>query len=336
MEYAPHLAKLLEGVEAWNAWREANPEIKPILHGVDLSPQNLTGTSLYARDDLDGHPYAKLQNVNLAGATLTSSNLQFVNLCRANLRGAFLTYSNIQFAKFGAACLQKAHFGWGDIRNASFGDADLQRAYFEDADLSGSDFRKANLQGAILRGSKLCGANLGGANVSGADFKRADLEGANVTGVNFYPNSRQRKFQGIRAATCYGNQIFRSFAQDQDYIETLRATGLSGEVKFWLWWLFADCGRSFVRWALWSLGLAILFGYIYYWMGSSHFKLDHLTFDFLSMTYYSVVTFTTLGFGDVKPCTPEGAAVVVIEVILGYLMLGGLISILANKIARRA
>ena len=52
--------------------------------------------------------------------------------------------------------------------------------------------------------------------------------------------------------------------------------------------------------------------------------------------YYSIVTYTTLGFGDVTPITTTGQMVVTAEVILGYLTLGLLVSILANKVARRA
>ena len=52
--------------------------------------------------------------------------------------------------------------------------------------------------------------------------------------------------------------------------------------------------------------------------------------------YYSIVTFTTLGFGDVVPVTGIARFAVALEVILGYIMLGGLISIFANKLARRA
>ena len=52
--------------------------------------------------------------------------------------------------------------------------------------------------------------------------------------------------------------------------------------------------------------------------------------------YYSVVTFTTLGFGDVTPLTRLSATIVMIEVVVGYLMLGILISILATKVARRS
>lgn len=144
-------------------------------------------------------------------------------------------------------------------------------------------------------------------------------------------------FQGIRVATCYGNQIFKSFAQDQDYIETLRASGRWGTVKFWIWYIFADCGRSFLRWGLWSVGIAVLFGLIYFLMGPDNIKVDPpLPFSWLTMIYYSVVTFTTLGFGDIKPATETAAMVVMAEVILGYIMLGGLIAIFANKVARRS
>jgi hypothetical protein len=52
--------------------------------------------------------------------------------------------------------------------------------------------------------------------------------------------------------------------------------------------------------------------------------------------YYSFVTFTTLGFGDVTPGNLGGEIIVTVEVVLGYITLGILVSILANKVARRS
>jgi hypothetical protein len=51
---------------------------------------------------------------------------------------------------------------------------------------------------------------------------------------------------------------------------------------------------------------------------------------------YFIVTFTTLGFGDIIPGPGWPQFWVALEVIMGYIMLGGLISILANKLARRS
>ena len=55
---------------------------------------------------------------------------------------------------------------------------------------------------------------------------------------------------------------------------------------------------------------------------------------YLQSLYFSVVTFTTLGFGDIVPKNVCGQAFVAIEVIFGYLMLGALIAIIIRKITR--
>jgi hypothetical protein len=96
---------------------------------------------------------------------------------------------------------------------------------------------------------------------------------------------------------------------------------------------------------------AIFFGFIYSniivpawlpdWIQNFLLNIDpKLTFtsppNVFTPFYYSIVTFTTLGFGDVTPTNFWGEFWVTLEVILGYVMLGGLISIFANKIARRS
>ena len=56
----------------------------------------------------------------------------------------------------------------------------------------------------------------------------------------------------------------------------------------------------------------------------------------LSPYYYSLVTLTTLGYGDVLPASRPAQVVAMFEVVIGYVMLGGLLSIVSNKMARRA
>ena len=40
-----HLAVLKQGVEAWNTWRQANPDIEPDLSEVNLSEVDLRGAA---------------------------------------------------------------------------------------------------------------------------------------------------------------------------------------------------------------------------------------------------------------------------------------------------
>ena len=56
--------------------------------------------------------------------------------------------------------------------------------------------------------------------------------------------------------------------------------------------------------------------------------------DFLRALYFSVSTLMTLGLGDEVPVTGLGRLVTMTEVVVGYVMLGGLLSIFANKLAR--
>ncbi len=58
-------------------------------------------------------------------------------------------------------------------------------------------------------------------------------------------------------------------------------------------------------------------------------------FSWPTMVYYSVVTFTPLGFGDVVPKTLGAACWVMAEVITGYIMLGSLISIFTTELVPR-
>ena len=108
-----------------------------------------------------------------------------------------------------------------------------------------------------------------------------------------------------------------------------------------LWWLFANYGRSFWKWALWSLGFAIAFAFVYYFSYIDNPLNFQTVYVFekcplFSFIYYSIVTFTTLGFGDIVPRTGCLQFWVMFEVLLGYIMLGGLISIFANRLARRS
>jgi len=205
-----------------------------------------------------------------------------------------------------------------------------------------------------LRDAELMNLNLENVNLAEADLKKANLSSVTYdqkilwklvkkTGFSLKKLWRQRddilldttiRCKGVNAATCYGSQQFKIFLQDQDFLEEFREKKWGRKI-FFIWWLFADCGRSLGRWAGWSLLLALLFALLFWFLGSNSFNTQHLEFNFFTMFYYSVVTFTTLGFGDIIPKTTTAALCVTIEVILGYVMLGGLITIFASKLSRR-
>jgi hypothetical protein len=135
---------------------------------------------------------------------------------------------------------------------------------------------------------------------------------------------------------CFGNALFKRAAADQDFLDTLE-DHLQGSRRMALFraWALIDYGRSLFRVAAVSFGLAAIYGAIYRifpqildYRGSAN--------TWFTPYYFSIVTYTTLGFGDVRPATMMGEIVVSSEVILGYTTLGLLFSVLAQSIARRS
>jgi uncharacterized protein YjbI with pentapeptide repeats len=84
-----HLQLLKQGVEAWNAWRRQNLDIKPDLHRANLDEANLDEANLHR---------ANLHRANLIGARLGAANLHRANLSGANLIGARLGAANLHGA----------------------------------------------------------------------------------------------------------------------------------------------------------------------------------------------------------------------------------------------
>ena len=150
-----HLAILKQGVEAWNAWREENPEIEP-----DLSR-------------------AQLRAVDLQGANLERTNLEGANLRRAELRGARFQGADLRYAKLWYSSLEGV---------------DLVQVDLKSADLEGANLSRADLGGANLANTNLRGANLAGANLKFVDFAQAYLEDANLEGVQLKGANLSRAF----------------------------------------------------------------------------------------------------------------------------------------------
>ncbi len=234
-----------------------------------------------------------------------------------------------------------------------------------------SNLRCFNLSLAQMKGTDLTNCNVSGTAECPTDLTNADLREANVSSIKF---NRHMKCRGIRVEGCYGSAMFVRMVNDLAFIEELKAGALEAEEghrewlkshnrllsfrdpnwraslwpRVWKW----GCDYGWGHWLLVKrfFQLAIIFAVIFWLEGLCHcglinwkdsFAAEHNSFwgcmnRAMAAVYFSVVTLTTLGFGDIHAGNWVGSIVVMIEVILGYVMLGLLISILANKVARRA
>jgi uncharacterized protein YjbI with pentapeptide repeats len=315
----------------------ATVDLEGDLAGAYLANANLAGVDLSGRD-LTG---ADLSGADLSEARLVGTCLQDAILTDATLNGAQLLGADLHSANLTHAHARRAVLGRSNLTDAVLFDADLTDATFSHADLSGADLRTARLDGARFREATLVGTDL-----SRARMQEADLTEADVTHAVFRDTDMTRS--RIKALTGYskadwirvdildadfaGAYMVRRTIMDQNYLHEFRHKNQLNAAIYQLWWLTSDCGRSFIRWTLWTGIIAALFAVIYGFV-----DIDYGGYEtWLSPMYFSIVTMTTLGFGDALPASLGGQIIVMIQVLTGYIMLGGVLSIFATKMGRRA
>lgn len=277
-------------MEKWNEWRENFPNAKINFNNRVLSKKNLDG--------------ANLSGANLSGATLSD----------VELKDAKLNNTNLSRATIDAANLSYAHCSGTDFRGAKLSSIHFVGATFHKIKIDlNTDFSTTNLDSALIQ-------------------------------------------SGIRQLIEYVNRRRRW----EDWC------GNNG-CKGWLvskFWYFSDFGRSTGRIMFFFTAFSLIFGFLFWGWGWLHHynfcqiepPVDGLFLEkktignwvlggggniefskvsdascglaFTRALYFSVVTMTTLGFGDwhANPNGYSGHILLSIQVILGYALLGALVT----------
>jgi hypothetical protein len=165
-----HIAQLMKGVSAWNAWRDENLDIRPDLNkanlgGADLSEANLSGANLWRAD--------------LSGADLSGADLREADLSRANLSGADLFVAD----------LREVNLSGADLSGANLSGATLTRADLSRADLSGADLSEADLYAATLVETALTRADLTRCRIYGVSAWGVKLDGVKQRNLIITPRN---------------------------------------------------------------------------------------------------------------------------------------------------
>jgi len=309
--------------------------------GADLAGRNLRGLDLSGLD-LTG---ADLTDADLTDADLTDARLFKSNLTRATMRRAILKGAECTGADFTGAHMEEidargAGFGMAILKDSQIFGANLAGAVLSKADLTDANLGAARLRNARLREACLVGTNMVGADLQGCDFALCDVAGAVFNNADMR-EARLRAISNFKNAEWYGVDIHninfagayrvRRHIIDENFLKEFRQTGRKARVAYELWRLTSDCGRSITRWFVCVLLVSCFFASVYVFTNIDYGP--HQTW--ISPWYFSVVTLTTLGYGDILPVSVGAKLVVMTEVAIGYLMFGGLISIFANKMARR-
>lgn len=201
-----------------------------------------------------------------------------------------------------------------DLRGIPLSETNLDKCDLTNIEFFGADFSHASLVSAKLSGSHLSECNLRGTCVNWAE-----LDGTLLDNVQFDKNT---SFLGVDLHTV--NFTFATLLYDLALTQQ-RIQQLEQHNKIFALFLRWSCdyGRSFSRYLIWVVAFVISYAGAY-WLTIGRTFLDCL--------YFSIVTFATVGYGDILPVAPIEKILVISEIIIGYLMGGLLIAILAKRV----
>jgi uncharacterized protein YjbI with pentapeptide repeats len=307
------------------------------LRGITLLSEDLSGL------DLSNYDFS---HANLSGSDLTGTILSYSKFYRAVLGKATLDEceflgSDLSYAVFNECSAKRCGFGGADLSyasmiNADLSDATLSRSTLVHSDMRASDLTnarlsEADLSSAIFTRSKLVNSDLKKSNVKGTNFELADMQGCRFLGIK---NFKQALWIGadIRGLDLRGAYLVRRYIADENYLYEFQVSSRLHKAIYLIWWASSDCGRSLFRWFVWLFCATLMFAAIYTQVDIDYGR--HATP--FSPIYFSFVTLTTLGYGDAVPASLVAQIFVTLQAITGYMGLGGLLSILGNKMARRA
>ena len=253
------------------------------------------------------------------------------------------------------------------LKNAQFINAHLEGSYFMGSNLDGADFEDASLQGALLSGSSIKGANFTLAIVDGQTViwkprvnhyskktKFTDFTGVSIDTLRIDPGTKQLLEYNIRRKNWEDWYIYKDWYKLEPKRERNKYSQFLIKNIIGRFWEISDYGMStkviiktFVKWAL-------VFAVVYYVWGAVDYYFNCVK-DYPGIVsnlfvledsqqavspwlvpfraiYFSIVTMTTLGFGDMYANAHGfvrgffGHLLLALQVILGYVLLGALVT----------
>lgn len=314
-----------EDMTEWNDWRERCPD-----EVVWLQSRNFKGWFLQGANFMHGRRANKatdtlieFSEVHFEESVFEWADLQKALFGGARMKGTKFWSANAEGADFNKTCLTKAKLQIANFKKCDFNNANLQEANLSGANLQGAKLMLAKLQKAVFRTTIVDGETL----IWRCRIDRdTNFSGVGLDAIRIHPgtkqlleyNNRRRNWEGWYEGK--SNNIWKQ--------------GLCKFLTFpvRLFWWMSDYGRSILRIVIWFFVWALLFALVYWkWPAFIAFngkaEIDNFQ-NFWHALYFSVVTMTTLGFGDIaaNPYSWGGQTLLMIQVLLGYVMLGALVT----------
>ncbi|PMJ91204.1 ion channel [Vibrio sp. 10N.261.55.A7] len=243
-------------------------------------------------------------------------------------------------------------------RNADFYRADLSDAHFFGLDLRGSSLMKAKLNCANLHCAQLSNCNLLGADLSRARLENIEWGSSLKQEIDTRAAMKKGDRRQVISLCQEAEEVCRNIrkqCEKQGLFETA-GTFFKKEMQYRRYQMplmsfnrfisktvdvFCGYGESPIRVVAFSLGLILTCAMAYFLLDTTADNpiyadvegWQFYVFEFFNALYFSVVTFTTLGYGDISPV---GVArfIAAFEAFLGSFTMALFVVVFVKKMTR--
>ncbi len=273
------------------------------------------------------------------------------------LEGAYLEKADLSKTDLGGVWLIKAHLAGANLERAN-----LERAHLYGADFQGADLFNANLQ---------C-ANLKECNMGEANILEIKIDGAKILGIRWGRGKRVlNEEEGLRLERAgEGKRAGEKFLEAEEIYRNLRthlmSAGIFEEAGDFFYRemvvhrkqmplcsiqrlsskiidVICGYGEKTFRVVTVALSFVFLNSFAYFIFGIRYGQeilrydpaqsLTQNVHEYLLTVYFSMVTFTTLGYGDIAPLG-FSRVFTMLEAFLGAFMIALFVLVFARKMIR--
>jgi hypothetical protein len=251
------------------------------------------------------------------------------------------------------AILSYIHFEGATLKHATFQDGKIHDCFFEDTDITHSNFKNASLNNCSIENADATGALLSGASLVNCNFSNTKIRDINFSTVltdqttTFSKKLQDETDKNFHIASVEYKQIKEMYKNSSlhsqaDYYHYREMVARRKNIKWYnpmrvLNFIFADLtckyGTSITRIVLWIAGVVTAFAGIFWAHQNVLYHNTPTMLSFLDSMYFSLITFATVGYGDIHPVGTY-RMLAGIEGLLGVILTSLFTVIVARRIIR--
>ncbi|MBU4376989.1 MAG: pentapeptide repeat-containing protein [Candidatus Omnitrophica bacterium] len=250
-------------------------------------------------------PNAELMKAKLNNADLSQSDFKNANFFHSDMNNANLIGCNMEGADLTGVNLENSDLTQANLKKTRLWHADLSRANITEAYLEYADLWQCRLYSSRLWHTEITGAK----SLTMQNFARSaqgivtkPTEKIDERGILSSEESYRDLKRYFLANGRYKDASWASFkekAMEQKWLLKNRSISY---IPLALMGILCGYGEKPNRVILSSLAIILLYGLIYFSLQTiTPSYADHANFTIGDYIYYSIVTFTTLGYGDMIP-----------------------------------